>query len=310
MPAASASIVTAIPGAFLACVQCFKLVQFGRNFEDDYALVAADLKICEIRILRWGNAAGLADETQSQETAQHTEKLSKYPPDELRRAEAVLKRIVAIFNSTKEKCEFESIDDNDTADPLSENEQAQQEEQSIIVQSHRHLNKVRAMYSKGVDKVKDKFSSASDKSKWALYKKEHLTELVRQVSELIDRLEKLFPELVEDEKRMAREEVKDVPQTLLGQLAELAKSDPALTQALQAEARSQGTSLENVWFQGNAITRIGDDYAAGEKGHTRGSHNVRMAVFDGDARTHLGDTIGFKERSSLTQPAAKDETKK
>ena len=294
MPAES--IAVALPGAFMACVQCFQLIQFGRNFKDDFAVCAADLKICEIHLLRWGTAAGLneADGTEL------PKKLSKYPEDQLQKGLLVLEQIVSIFHNTKKMCHFESTLDDDKEDgsqpsiPLNEDVQLQTQE-AKWQKSHKHLDKAKAKYRSSLNAMRNLFQDAGDRTKWALYKKVHLTALIKQVSELIDRLEKLFPELLQVEQKLAQEEVKgaekEVVQTLPALAAEI---DPVMTEALTVQMKSYGMTFEDVEAGDYVRVHLGNVYAPGEKSTGHDDHQWKKLKIDGHAVFHGGNVYGKK----------------
>ena len=172
--AVNPSVVLGIPGAFMASVQCLKLVKLGANFKEDLAIAAADLKICEIHLLRWGDAAGILDGSPEPVQGGMLDKLSEYSAQELEKAKAVLDQIVEIFNTTKQSSKFASFIDGGThegnTEGLDETEQLQLEQLSLNP-THKHLDKVRAKYSKAVDVIRRKVVETTDRTKWALYKK-------------------------------------------------------------------------------------------------------------------------------------------
>lgn len=306
MPAEAIAI--ALPGAFMACVQCFELVQFGRNFKEDFAISAADLKICEIHLLRWGAAAGL-DEG---DTTELPKKLSQYPEAQLQKGLLVLNRIVSIFNTTKESCQFDSVNDDEEenneagTEPLNEDDQLQGQQPNMR-KSHKHLDKVKAMYRSAASAVKHAAQSASDRTKWALYKKKHFTALVDQVGKLIDRLEKLIPELLEVEKKLAKEEADGVEKEVLQVLPALAaKIDSVMAEAFKAQGRSLGMTFENVEAGEYSRTQLGNTYAPGEKSTGHDDHQFKGLKIGGNAVFHGGNSYGVRRDDDTTAGAEKD----
>lgn len=61
------TIALSIPGLFLTCVQYFVLIQFGRNFEADFGSCYLQLRWIELRLQRWGRAAGITAETTEED---------------------------------------------------------------------------------------------------------------------------------------------------------------------------------------------------------------------------------------------------
>ena len=75
--------------AIFVCARSFRNVQLGANFTSDYATSAAELKACNIHLLRWGMAVMTVDS------------LSESPSEGLMVKEAcnLLKEIVRIHES-------------------------------------------------------------------------------------------------------------------------------------------------------------------------------------------------------------------
>lgn len=61
------TLALSIPGLFLTCVQYFVLLQLGRNFEADFGSCHLQLRWIELRLQRWGRAAGITAETTEED---------------------------------------------------------------------------------------------------------------------------------------------------------------------------------------------------------------------------------------------------
>lgn len=278
----------------MACVQCFKLVQLGRNSKDDLAVCAADLMICEVHLLRWGTAAGL----HKADAAKPPEALSGYPETQLNLGLVVLQRIVSIFEKTKDDCQFESLTEgegNEQSDALDGDEQLKTEDVKLQ-KSHKFLAKSKAKYRSAVEAVRHTAQSADDRAKWALYKQEHLTALVKEVGSLIDRLEKLFPKLAGVEKKMAREEAEGAEKEVVQVLTKLAaKIDPIMAEALTGQMRSFETTFGDIEAGDQVRAHLGNVYATGEKSTGHDDHTFGKMKLGGHAVIHAGNYYGRKQ---------------
>lgn len=57
-PLSATAVVLSLPGIFMSCVQCFELIQTGRNFEQDLLIRTTKFNNQQLRFTKWGMACG------------------------------------------------------------------------------------------------------------------------------------------------------------------------------------------------------------------------------------------------------------
>ncbi|KAF2471668.1 uncharacterized protein BDR25DRAFT_222763, partial [Lindgomyces ingoldianus] len=58
-PLSAGAVVISLPGIFMSCVQCFELIQCGRNIERDLLILTTKFSNQQLRFTKWGEACGL-----------------------------------------------------------------------------------------------------------------------------------------------------------------------------------------------------------------------------------------------------------
>ena len=138
-------------------------------------------------------------------------RLSEYPEKQLTEAKSILESIVETFDRIKKRSGHKDGESKQSGgageDGAGEEEDIKDSDPKMSATNTR-LRKIRSKYRKAADKVTSNMQSAKTHLKWALYEKKHLTALVEEVSELIEGLEKLFPELLKVEQQKAGEDAK------------------------------------------------------------------------------------------------------
>ena len=119
---------------------------------------------------------------------------------------------------------------------------------------------------------------------------------MEQVGSLIDRLEKLFPELLEAEKRMAREEVEGADKEVVQALPKLAvKIDPVMAEALTKQMISFGMTFGDIEAGDNVRAHFGNTYAPGEKSTGHDDHTFGSVKLGGQTVFHAGNYYGRRQ---------------
>lgn len=277
------TIALSIPGLFLTCVQYFTLVRLGRGFTNDFGSCLLQLRATEIRLHRWGKAAGITDE--------HSETFVKqlqdnYTPKEVAFAHNACKQIAKQLSRAKEDS-LDMMDMNhspeepDIADELQRMEICGPE----ASRATRALESVKSGYEHSLQFT----SKIAVRGKWALYKKKELTDLLTVISEHVTTLEKLFPE---QERRLAAAEATRMERDTIKLMAPISKtSDPFLAEALRAEAPRRGYSWNNIVTTGHVTAHYGNNRRK-ENENAAGSSWDNMKS-DGYAVIHAGDNIDY-----------------
>lgn len=290
---ASGTIALSIPGLFLTCVQYFTLVRLGREFTNDFGSCLLQLRATEIRLHRWGRAAGITDEHSETfvKQLQHT-----YTPQEIDFAHNACRQIEKQLRRAKEDSE-EMMDKNhgpeepDVADELRRMEICEPK----ASRASRALQSVKDGYVQSLRAT----SKAAVRGKWALYKKKELTDLLTVIGEHVATLEKLFPQ---QERDLAAAEATKMEREAIKILASITTArDPFLAEALRAEAPRKGYSWDDIKISGHATVHLGNNRRT-ENPNAAGSSWSNLTS-DGYAVVHAGDNIGYETLLPAMQSA-------
>jgi hypothetical protein len=287
----------AIPGLFLTCVEYFKLARLSRDFTDDFGSCLLELRASEIRLHRWGNAAGITDE-RSETFVQQLQK--NHTQDEIVFAHHACKVIAKRLGRAKDDSQ-EIMDMNRSgAEDLDVADEMQRLEISAPQASRasRALQHVKSGYERSL-----RFTNrAAVRGKWALYKKSELTGLIEVIGDHVSTLEKLFPQ---EERTLAAAEATSMDRDAIKVLAPItAKNDPILADALKAEAPRKGYSWDGIVTNGFATAHYGTIRKT-DNPDAAGSSWSNMTTGD-YAVVHSGDVIGYDERLPAMSSAYAD----
>jgi hypothetical protein len=152
-----------LPGCFIACVQCFELIQYGKSFEDDHENLVLRLDFIGLSLARWGKAIGILDEGSSIVSHRSSGKCAEY-------ISTILKR----FEEAESKLNDAQIDKS----PMKEEVRSKN--------LRKKMQRFRYNYV-------TKYENVSKRAKWAMYNKTVLEELVSHLREDVQDLINLFP---------------------------------------------------------------------------------------------------------------------
>jgi len=275
--------VLAIPGLFLNCVEYLKLARLSRDFTKDFGSCLLQLRATEIRLYRWGKAAGITDERSETFVKQLQ---STHTPEDIRFAYNACKQIAKLLSRAKEDSQ-DIMDMNRSPEDLDVVDELQRLEIDAPEASRasRALKSVKARYESSL-----RFANkAAIRGKWALYKKEELTALLTLVGGHVSTLEQLFPQ---QERSLAAEEATAMERDVFKILAVISKTnDPILAEALRADAPRRGYSFDGILTTGRARAHYGNNRRT-ENENAAGSSYSNMTS-DGDSYVHAGDNIGY-----------------
>lgn len=288
--------VLAIPGLFLNCVEYFKLARLSRDFTKDFGSCLLQLRATEIRLYRWGKAAGITDERSETFVKQLQD---THTPEDIRFAHNACKQIAKLLSRAKEDSQ-DIMDMNRSPEDLDVVNELERLEIDAPEASRasRALKSVKVRYESSL-----RFANkAAIRGKWALYKKEELTALLTLVGGHVSTLEQLFPQ---QERCLAAEEATAMERDVFKTLSSVSKtSDPVLAEALRADAPRRGYSWDEIVTTGSATAHYGNNRRT-ENENAAGSSWTRMTS-DGHSVVHAGDNIGYDTRLAPMQSAYAD----
>ena len=189
--------VVALAGIFNTTVECFELVQLGRNFGKDFQTSQLKLDSARLRLSRWGKSLKLSEDVQDVASLQ-----DRFGSEaNVKHADAFLGQIVELFAdsegvSNKHKSRAPS-QDNDLAvyNPQSDLEPA-------MAKLHNQMRQL------AIDRQVR--SGVRQKARWALYQEKHFRRLIEDITELVDSLVGLFPAVQEQQRKLCDMEVSSI----------------------------------------------------------------------------------------------------
>lgn len=271
-PIGFALALSSVPGIFNSCVQCFRYIQLGREFENDFERTLCKLEAAEMRLSRWGASMGI----DSPETKLREENFNE---EDIERAYRWLKEIERAFDSAIETSNrYKSIAKPEKVQLLDTDVEVHNRSNFFqkLHYSMRKINEQRVRPRK------------RDRMAWALYRKTSFEWLIEETSELIHNLVGLFPSTIEMQKQLCKEEIQDLDTESLRLLNEVVEDeDELLKDVLRAEVRPDVFSHIEVadHFRGH----FGDNVASGENTRNKVYSHIKGG---GNAIAHFGNTIG------------------
>ncbi|KAK4627085.1 Heterokaryon incompatibility protein S [Fulvia fulva] len=281
-----------IPGLFLTCVRYFELIQVARNPDSEIASCDLQLRGTELRLRRWGRAAGITDSASPELMTA----LEGFQEDEIKFAHDALEQIEAQLENAQRRSKpliegGSSLSSTPTATEHINDAQHTQEDFNES-ELDRALNKLRAQYGKSLRFGED----SQKKTKWALHDSTMLKNLISTTSAHLADLEKLF---TKDIDRLVSTEVAEMmnlpDQGLALYLKVMAAIDPPLQQASKPKLASSGRTYQDIDADGEANSHIGRRLKEASERDGQGDVFQRMK-FGGKSKSHVGDSVGYDEK--------------
>lgn len=213
-------IVSSINSLLPTIIQAFASIQIARGFRDDFKLYRLKLDIVQLRLSRWGEAAGLplADDGKGTSTSSPEGVQAKIAASKLETVEDLLSTIKTVLNNAKRESDKMKPKDVDV------------DESSLFGEEELAPPRFRRLHLRIRHLVEERYHKAATHVsglKWAMYKKERCEALIAEVSGLIDQLETLV-EPQSNLEELTQEECKDMSEHLKTLLEVVGKCDPYL----------------------------------------------------------------------------------
>ncbi|KAJ4229133.1 hypothetical protein NW759_003857 [Fusarium solani] len=108
---------------------------------------------------------------------------------------------------------------------------------------------------------RQKETSTANKTKWALYARDDFDKLVKDISELVEKLVVLFPALQPAQEALCQKEAEQIdPEVIPTLVAVLGDKDKLLNHALAEEVKAKGHRLQGIKIQKDGLTTVGDSF--------------------------------------------------
>ncbi|KAL1634731.1 hypothetical protein SLS56_002133 [Neofusicoccum ribis] len=227
-PAGLAVGVVGTAALFNNAVECFEYIQLGRNFGKDFGTSQLKLDNARLRLSRWGEAIQIYN-------------AESLPPRETRQAGRNIGHILELF------ADAEGISKTFRGTATANTGLA-------VCDPHADMNEKALALHKQMRNLalnRQKHAGLTQKTKWALYQKKHFEELIENITDLVDGLEKILPAPQATQSRLCEEEISTIgTQADLPLLEEVAvEQDPPLVDAIRKVLAEQGR-LPGVVFSG------------------------------------------------------------
>ncbi|KAK7698123.1 hypothetical protein SLS57_012534 [Botryosphaeria dothidea] len=245
-------------------VSCLGRVQLAREFKNDFAKHQLQLSILQVRLTRWGEVAGIG------RTKEEGTKLPDKPTIDL--GKSVLDLFEAIrdlFEAAEEKASEVESKTTLPKDSLAD------EPLDPETNMPNRLKRIHNSLLKWVDRRMTHINRAAVKTQWAFYKKDLFQKFVTDLADLMDQLEKLFPE--------------DTRQ----QLGSLSKEECAEMSKINLETLKEYVDDCDPWFISAVDEKLQNGPAAGT--NITQSHNVGQTT-----GIHNGDVNGVSNGNGNT----------
>ncbi|KAF6814808.1 small s protein [Colletotrichum sojae] len=155
---------------FTSAVECFRSIQLGSNFQQDYAQNMVTIRLLEIRLSRWGAAVDVYNDEPHLGNPNAT-------PADVDAAKKAMLQILQLFSESKQESgKFSQLTEVCTTEHISDANYAALIRQTSAISTQR-----------------TKEPGMLGLVKWVVYKKKHLKELSDGIVALLDQLEQLFP---------------------------------------------------------------------------------------------------------------------
>jgi Prion-inhibition and propagation/SesB domain on fungal death-pathway protein len=228
--------VVALAGLFNNTVECFELIQLGRNFGQNFQTCQLKLDNAKLRLSRWGKSWGLSDDIQDAQSLE-----DRIGSENIKHAEALLGQILFLFaNAEGLSNNYKSQRKANDTSLVVYNPQTDLE--SGMVQLHLKMRQLSL--------ERQNRAGLRQKAKWALYEEKHFKRLIEDIVEHLNGLTELFSASHELQRNLCAEEVSQISEGLpvLKQIA--ADQDPTLAEAL-AKVSGGNTASYHTVFSGS-----------------------------------------------------------
>lgn len=261
--------------AFTACVDCFGFVQLGRHFGRDFQTDILALDCARLRLTRWGTAVAVYDDPR----------LGRPNATELeiRNVRDTLHQVLVLFADSEKISKKYSVNAKNA--------------QYLAVLAPNELDPaVMALSNKMRDLAvrRQKSNSLIKKTSWALYHRSELKELVKEVTNMIDNIEKLFPAPKERELELVQQETAKVHEKAELELAAVAAD--GVDSVLHAASKEvlTGNRYLKVVIEGKAHT--GDSFSKDWRGPALSTNSTYeyVRVAEG-GKAQIGNRYGEKD---------------
>jgi hypothetical protein len=194
-----AAVVTGLPASFISCVQCFEIIQYGRNLQSEHDHLVDRLHHIGVKLSRWGKSRGLLDDNLT-------------PIDSLPDREGcqeIFTRILGRFEEAREKGKRYELNRRRQGGEMGSSDALELDGEENIAPS---VKSFRTNMRSFMSNYTRRSRNAGIRVRWAIYERQVLTNLVNNLRSDVEDLVELFPQhVVTPEKDLILREVQNFP---------------------------------------------------------------------------------------------------
>jgi hypothetical protein len=221
-PVSLAISIASLAPLLQTALDCFQYIRLSKSFGKDFETCCLRLDSIQLRLSRWGQATGLGSDTARIVTLEN----SSIAEENKKAIKTRLGQIISLFEDVEKVSRSLSTTNGEQNDS---EELATMAESSTSIH-HRVLE---------ICHRRQKQTSQGKKTKWALYKREHLNALINNLQILVNDLIELFPAVIRKQKDLCDEEADELREEadlpLLQKVAE--EQDLPLAEAIDRLAK-------------------------------------------------------------------------
>ena len=304
-----ASPVIGLPATFISCVQCFEIVQYGRNLEDDQGHLVDRLHHIGVKLSRWGESRGLLN--GNLESASDQEGCQKS-----------FMRILSRFQEAQERGQKYEL-------KQSKSETSTENGNTLELEDEGKIGPAFKSFRNGMKGFMNKYATESRNAglrvRWAIYERQVLLNLVNNLRSDVDDLVELFPEhVVTSEQELIVREMQEVADDAIPVVQFVNKEEKLvcnneletlLEKAVIAEIErreQQGRPIhrfENFDITEVTDAHVGNKIATGSEAEKMGSVFKTFKV-SGAKGLHIGHEyrVGSRKMADREKNGQRDET--
>jgi hypothetical protein len=263
-----------IATAFTACIDCFEYIQFGRHFGRDFRTDLLRLNCARLRLSRWGQSVHVLDDPYLGRPDATDE--------EIKTVKDSLHQILVLFAGSEKislKYRLEAKPGQDLAilNPQGED-----------VEFQEVYNKIRYLVNR-----RPKRASILKRAGWALYHRSEFESLIKNITDLIDSIEKLFP-ANEAQLAAVQEEITHICDQQSLKAVKCAAHEIDTLFEMTAHTALTGHQYSNIVVKGRA--QAGDTFSRDWNGRAGGpSHIYNGIQLEISGKAQMGNKFGGKD---------------
>ncbi|RMJ18064.1 hypothetical protein CDV36_002266 [Fusarium kuroshium] len=252
-PASFALAIAGVPEIFKSCVNSFNYIQLGRSFSEDFGICIAKLEAADLQLSRWGEAMGFFNESFAPDALFQK---GLWDEKDVKKAKKWIGLINDLFEEAEETSNrFKARHEDDEPELL------EVPDQTMELEKATKTVKKTVFSLRSLTRHRQKETSLVRKAQWALYAREDFDRLVRDISELVEKLVVLFPALQPAQEALCQKEAEQIEPEVIPTLVKVLNGkDKFLNHALAEEVKVRGHRLQGAKIQQNGLITVGDSF--------------------------------------------------